>query len=142
MKILSICLSLAISLCAPALHAESKLYGDPDPGTPFIDKATLEKHGAMSRMVVLYSYKRMKSGTVYRSGKNDTYYYKSTKVLFEFDCEKHRSRILQTVFFSDHEGKGNLVHDQPSAGEWIQEPVRQNAVNAISVACSLSKKSP
>ena len=140
MRILSICLYLFLWLAAQVTHADSKLYGDPDPGTPFIDKNTIEKNGALSRMVIMYSYKRMKSGTVYHSGKNETYYYKSTKVLFEFDCDKKRSRILQTVFFSDQEGKGNLVHDQPSVGDWSPQPGKPKATSAIAIACKTPAK--
>lgn len=140
MKKLSLCLSIALLAFTQLVHAESKLYGPTDPGTPFPDKSTIETNGTHARMVVLYAYKRMKSGTIYHSGKNERYYYRSTKVLFEFDCAEKRSRILQTVFFSDKEGKGNLVHDQPSAGDWSSDTDAKNSNSIFSMACTAAAK--
>ena len=128
---------LALLLSRPAL-ADSKLYGDTDPGTPFPEKSTVQRNGTISRMVVLYSYRHMKAGMMYHSGKNETYYYGSTKVVFDFDCAKKRSRIMQTVFFSDQEGKGSIVHDLSSPGDWVHESDYRNPKSAISIACSTS----
>ena len=128
-------LAPALILCATYVHADSKLQGETDPGTPFPDKSTVKKDGNLARIVVLYVYHHMKSGTVYHSGKNDVFYFGSTKVRFEFDCPRHRSRVLQTVFFSDQEGKGNVVHNQTAAGNWAFEPGYKNPQGAFSIAC-------
>ena len=128
--------ALAALLVTQLALADSKLYGDSDPGTPFPDKSTVQRDGDVSRMVVLYTYRRMKSGTMYHSGKNDTYYYRSTKVVYDFNCTKKRSKIIQTVFFSDQEGKGNIVHDLSSPGDWTPERDHKNPNSAINIACS------
>ena len=138
MKVLAHLLTAAAILFATAVHADSKLTGDTDPGTPFPDKSTVQKNGPLARIVVLYIYRHMKSGTVYHSGKNEVFYFGSTKVKFEFDCPKHRSRVLQTVFFSDQEGKGNVVHNQTAAGNWAFEPDYKNPLGAFSIACRAS----
>lgn len=125
----------ALLLVQPAF-AESKLYGDSDPGKSFPDKSTIQRNGDISRMVVLYKYRRMKNGTTYHSGKNDTHYYGSTKVVYDFNCAKKQSKIIQTVFFSDHEGKSNVVHEQSSPGDWTTEHDHKNPKSAINVACN------
>lgn len=135
MKVLAYLLGGAMILSVTAVHAETRSYGDTDPGTPFPDKSTVQKNGPLARIVVLYTYRHMKSGTVYHSGKNEIFYFGSTKVKFEFDCPRHRSRVLQTVFFSDQEGKGNVVHDQTAAGNWAFEPDYKNPLGAFSMAC-------
>lgn len=126
---------LAHLLAAALMMSVTTAHGDTDPGTPFPDKTTVQKKGNLVRIVVLYSYRHMKSGTVYHSGENKIFYFGSTKVKFEFDCSGHRSRVLQTVFFSDQEGKGNVVHNQTAAGNWAFEPDYKNPLGAFSIAC-------
>ena len=135
MRVLARLFSAATILFATSVQADNKPHGDTDPGTPHPDKSTLQKEGHLSRMVVHYVYRHMKSGTIYHSGKNEVFYFKSTKVKFEFDCPGHRSRVLQTVFFSDREGKGNVVHNQTAAGNWAFEPDHKNPLGAFSIAC-------
>ncbi len=135
MKALAHALTAATILIATCVHADSKPHGDTIPGTAVPEKFTIEKDGHLARMVVHYAYRHMKSGTVYRSGKNEVFYFKSTKVRFEFDCPSHRYRVLQTVFFSDREGKGNVVHNQTTAGKWAFEPDYKNPLGAFSIAC-------
>ncbi len=140
LNLLAYPLTFATLLFSTAVHADGKLHGDLDPGAPHPEKYTTEKDGHLSRMVVHYVYRHMKSGTVYHSGKNAVFYFKSTKVKFEFDCKSHRSRVLQTVFFSDHEGKGNVVHNQTTASKWTFEPDHKNPLGAFSIACHAAKE--
>jgi hypothetical protein len=77
----------------------------------------------------------MKAVTVYHTGKDDTFYYIATKVLIEFDCEKNKSKIIKTFFYSDNEAKKNPVYTQSSKGEWKLETNRSNPKSLISAAC-------
>jgi hypothetical protein len=122
-------------LVASFSQAETKAYADPDIKAAFPEKTSIERQKTISRMLVIFSYKHMKSITVYHTGKDDTFYYSSTKVLLEFDCEKNRSRIIKTFFYSDNEARKNLVYEQLSAGEWKNEVDRSNPKSLIQVAC-------
>ncbi len=86
-------------------------------------------------MLVLFSYRHMKSVTVYHTGKDDTFYYSATRVLIEFDCEKNKSRIVKTFFYSDNEAKKKPVYTQSSKGEWKLETDRSNPKSLIRAAC-------
>jgi hypothetical protein len=130
------CLMLAAGIIVSAsIHAETKVYADPDLFAAFPDKSSIQRRNTISQMLVLFSYKHMKSVTVYHTGKNDTFYYSATKVLLEFDCEKNRSKIIKTFFYSDNEAKKGLVYEQSSIGEWKNETDRSNPKSLIQAAC-------
>ena len=122
-------------LVASFSQAETKAYADPDLKAAFPEKTSIERQKSIARMQVIFSYKHMKSITVYHPGKDDTFYYSSTKVLLEFDCAKNRSKIIKTFFYSDNEARKNLVYEQSSAGEWKNETDRSNPKSLIQVAC-------
>jgi len=130
------CLMLVAGILVTAsIRAENTVYADPDLLAAFPYKSSIQKQNTVSQMLVLFSYKHMKSVTVNHIGKNDIFYYSATKVLLEFDCEKNRSKIIKTFFFSDNETKKNPIYTQSSRGEWKQETDRSNPKSFISQAC-------
>lgn len=116
-------------------HAETKLYADPDLIAAFPDKSSIERQKNSAQMLVLFSYKHMKSLTVYHTGKDDTFYYSATKVLIDFDCKNNRSKILKTYFYYDGEAKKSPIYVQSTPGEWKPEADRGNPKSLIQVAC-------
>ena len=135
MKTTCYLLLVAGILVAATIHAETKVYADPDLHAVFPEKSSIERRNSISQMLVLFSYKHMKSVTVYYTGKDDTFYYSATKVLIEFDCEKNKSKIIKTFFYSDNEAKKKLVYTQSSRGEWKLETDRSNPKSLIRAAC-------
>ena len=135
MKTTCYLLLVAGILVAATIHAETKVYADPDLMAAFPDKSSIERRNTISLMVVQFSYRHMKSVTVYHTGKDDTFYYSATKVLIEFDCEKNKSKIIKTFFYSDNEAKKKLVYTQSSRGEWKLETDRSNPKSLIRAAC-------
>ena len=135
MKTLRYLLLVAGIVVAASIHAETKVYADPDLMAAFPDKSSIERRNTISLMVVQFSYRHMKSVTVYHTGKDDTFYYSATKVLIEFDCEKNKSKIIKTFFYSDNEAKKKLVYTQSSRGEWKLETDRSNPKSLIRAAC-------
>jgi hypothetical protein len=85
-------------LVASYSPAETKEYDDPNLKAAFPEKSSTNRQKSIARMLVIFSYKHMKSITVHHKGKNDTLCYSSTKVLLGFDFEKNRSKILKTFF--------------------------------------------
>lgn len=122
-------------LVAASIHAETKVYADPDLLAAFPDKSSVERRNNISQMLVLFSYRHMKSVTVYHTGKDDTFYYSATKVLIEFDCEKNKSKIIKTFFYADNEAKKKPIYTQSSKGEWKLETDRSNPKSLIRAAC-------
>jgi hypothetical protein len=100
-------------LLAAMIHAETKVYADPDQLAAFPYKSSIERRNTISQMLVLFSYRHMKSVTVYHTGKDDTFYYSATKVLIEFDCEKNKSRIIKTFFIQTMKRKKSLCIPNP-----------------------------
>ena len=113
MKTIRYLLLVAGLFVAALIHAETKVYADPDLLAAFPDKSSIERRNTISQMLVLFSYRHMKSVTVYHTGKDDTFYYSATKVLIEFDCEKNKSRIIKTFFIQTMKRKKSLCIPNP-----------------------------
>ena len=129
-------LILLAGICAATYsRAETKLYADPDLIAAFPDKSSIERQKNRAQMIVLFSYRHMKSLTVYHTGKDDTFYYSATKVLLEFDCKNNRSKILKTYFYYDFEAKKSPIYTQTTPGEWKPEVDRANPKSLIQAAC-------
>ena len=107
--------------------------------TAFPIRETAERHGDRATMVVLFSYKRMKTGYVTNKESPKTFYYNSSKATLEFDCKRNKSRIVGTVFFSDRSGLGNVVHQQDAIGAWADEHDRRPEESHFAMACHAPK---
>jgi hypothetical protein len=98
---------------AASIHAETKVYADPDLLAAFPDKSSIERRNTISQMLVLFSYRHMKSVTVYHTGKDDTFYYSATKVLIEFDCEKINRKLSKLFSIQIMKRKKSLSIPNP-----------------------------
>lgn len=130
------CLPLACVLLLTApLTAMAGAGGAGDIATAFPIKETIERKGDRATMVVLFSYRRMKTGYVTNKESPKAFYFNSSKATVEFDCKRKKSRIISTVFFSDRSGLGNVVHQQDAAGAWADEHDRRPQESHFAMAC-------
>lgn len=88
-----------------------------------------------ARMMVLFRYRRMQTGYVTNKDSPQAYYYRATRAELEFDCRRHRSRVLRTVFFSDPSGLGRVVHEQAGKGAWTHDDGYAQKQSLLFIAC-------
>lgn len=98
-------------------------------------KSSIQRDGDGASMIVLFTYRRIQSGYFGSTDRPKTFYYNSTRSLIEFDCRDHRSRIVRTVFFSDRDARGNMVHQQEVSGGWIHDDDFTQKESLSFVAC-------
>ncbi len=125
----------AIFLLAAPQAVLAGAGGAGDIASAFPLKETIERHGDRASMVVMFRYRRMKTGYVTNKESPKAYYYNSAKATVEFDCLRKKSRILGTVFFSDRSGLGNVVHTQDAVGAWADEQDRRPQESHFAMAC-------
>ncbi len=130
--LLALCLLPSVPLSAQPLTG----YGNAEIASVFPMKDTVERKGHTATMVVLFSYKHMKTGYVTNQSQPKAYYYNSSKTTIAFDCRHNKSRIISTVFFSDRSGLGNVVHDQKAIGAWVDEHDRRPEESLFAMACT------
>ncbi len=127
---------LVLLLLLPApLIALAGAGGAGDIATAFPVRETIERRGDRATLVVLFSYRRMKTGYVTNKESPKAFYYNSSKATMEFDCKRKKSRIISTVFFSDRSGLGNIVHQQDAKGAWADEHDRRPQESHFAIAC-------
>lgn len=105
-------------------------------------KSSIQRDGDNASMIVLFTYRRMQSGYFGSADRPKTYYYNSIRSLIEFDCREHRSRIVRTVFFSDRNARGNLVHQQEATGGWIHDDDFAQKDSLSFIACQSPLNAP
>jgi hypothetical protein len=113
-------LLMLVSLPARAEWVEV-MTGEKDgaSSTIYIDSGTLRKTSDGRRMWVMYSYE--KRTQVEGNGRLD--YYKSSRVLEEFDCQDKRIRSLEGLFYTEPMLKGSMVVQYVNPTRWeFQRP--------------------
>ncbi len=130
-------IALPLLLSFPLL-ALAGAGGAGDIATAFPVKETIKRHGDRATLVVVFSYRRMKTGYVTNKESPKAYYYNSAKATVEFDCKRKKSRIISTVFFSDRSGLGNIVHRHDATGAWADEHDRRPQESHFAMACESS----
>lgn len=137
-RILIPCLLLTSGLLpvAPLAAQPTAAYGNAEIASVFPIRDTVERKGNTATMVVLFSYKRMKTGYVTNKSQPKAFYYNSSKTTVAFDCRRNKSRIISTVFFSDRSGLGNVVHEQEAIGAWVDEHDRRPGESPFAMACT------
>ncbi len=98
-------------------------------------KETVQRRGQIASVVVLFRYKRIKTGYVTNKEKPQVFYYNASRSTLEFDCDRKKSRIVHTVFFSDRAGLGNVVHQQAARSDWTDEFDRRSLGSPFKLAC-------
>ena len=101
-------------------------------------RQTIERHGDRATMVVMFRYRRMKTGYVTNKENARPFYYNSAKATMEFDCQRKKSRIIATAFFSDRSGLGNVVHQQDATGAWADVQDRRSQESPMAIACDVA----
>ncbi len=105
-------------------------------------KSSIQRNGEVANMIVLFTYRRIQSGYFGSAERPKTFYYNSTRSLIEFDCREHRSRIVRTVFFSDRNARGNMVHQQEAIGGWMHDDDFAQKDSLSFLACQAPLNTP
>lgn len=79
--------------------------------TPYADKASIRRQGALARMSGMYDFSRQD----FTPDGKGLY---SSVVLREYDCDRRRVRLLSSIDFSGHMGAGEAVGTSTRAGRW------------------------
>lgn len=79
--------------------------------TPYADKGSIRRNGALVRMSGLYDFTRQDFTPEGRG-------LFSSVVLREYDCAQGRVRLLSAIDFSGHMGAGEAVGTSARAGRW------------------------
>ena len=79
--------------------------------TPYADRASIHRNGALVRMSGLYDFKRQD----YTPDGRGLY---SSVVLREYDCAQRQVRLLSTIDFSGHMGAGEAVGTSSRVARW------------------------
>lgn len=136
MRILSspplIALLLAV-LLTPAARALGPVGGEIRSTWPVAESIRRDRDGA--RMIVLFSYRRIQTGYLTNKDSPKAYYFSATRAELEFDCRRHRSRVLRTVFFSDPSGLERVVHEQAGRGAWMHDDGYAQKESLLFIAC-------
>jgi hypothetical protein len=97
--------------------------------TPYADKASIHRNGALVRMSGLYDFKRQD----FTPDGRGLY---SSVVLREYDCAQRQVRLLSVIDFSGRMGAGEAVGTSARVGRW--ESIVEGGVDDAfwQVACS------
>ena len=79
--------------------------------TPYADKASIRRQGALARMSGMYDFSRQD----FTPEGMGLY---SSVVLREYDCAQRRVRLLSSIDFSGHMGAGEAVGTSSRVGRW------------------------
>jgi hypothetical protein len=79
--------------------------------TAYADKATVHRNGAMATMSGLYDFRK-------QDFTPDGKALLSTVVLREYDCARHRVRLLSAIDFAGPMASGEAVDTSARAGRW------------------------
>jgi len=100
-------------------HCEWTKLVDNDETSSYIDKTTIKKNGSFVKVWELLDYKTPQE---LNSGK-----YKSSVILFEYDCKDERRRILSLVEYTEQMGIGKqiLTIDDPDKWSYVKPNTMQ-----------------
>lgn len=116
-------------LSGQALAEWSKIPFESQGVTTYVDKASIEKNGQLSRMWVLLDFGTSKQ-------KTEATPYRSIAYLWEFNCTQSKRRPVEIRRFTENKGNGNVTIDKPSNPEW-QFALPQTIYSTVQgVACS------
>ncbi len=127
-----IALLLAV-LLAPAARALGPVGDEIRSAWPVAESIRRDRDGA--RMIVLFSYRRIQTGYLTNKDSPKAFYYRATRAELEFDCRRHRSRVLRTVFFSDPSGLERVVHEQAGRGACMHDDGHAQKDSLLFIAC-------
>ena len=113
--------------CGPALGDWVEIAGtDEDLGTFFIDPATVQRFGDGMRWAwLMQDFKKPREGG-----------FLSYAGLVEFDCEKQRTRPIQTYFYAGHRTSGEVVRKTGESMNWTQVQADTAAERMLKFACT------
>jgi len=95
----------------------------------FIDFATATKKESFLRLWVLTNY-----GTPVLDNA-----VASSKVFEEIDCKELRSRRLQSIGYSDFDGKGKVIINRDAASQWSFATPGSVYMTVVKAACNYKK---
>jgi hypothetical protein len=112
MRSIRVILSFVLALLSGNAAAEwTAVRGADEIHTPFADRSTIRRSGAIARMSGMYDFRKQD----YTPDGKGLY---STVVLREYDCAARRVRLLSYIDFSDHMGTGTVVGTGNAPGRW------------------------
>ena len=82
------------------------------------DPSTIHREGNLVKMWALFDYKTKRrleggpAGSTVLSSKNQ----------YEYDCAEKSQRLIVNIWFSDHMGSGEIVHQAADAQPWTPIP--------------------
>jgi hypothetical protein len=105
-------LALVLALASALAAAEWTAVGSPNEiYSAYADRDSIRRQGGMATMHGLYDFRRLD----YTPDGRALY---STAVLREYDCAGRRVRLLSSVDFAGHMGKGEAVSTSARTGRW------------------------
>ena len=87
---------------------------DGNSNTIYIDSGTLRKTSDGRRMWAMFSYEKRTQV----EGNGRLHYYRSSRVLYEFDCQDKRVRSLEGLFYTEPMLKGYMVVQHVNPTLW------------------------
>lgn len=124
-------LALALALVAAPAWAGWLRVGETDKATHYLDSVTIRKHGNLRSVWEVQDLKqRDKQGVM------------SRRSLFEYDCNKERSRLLSFVGHSEPMAKGKVLFSDKEPDKWRDSEPETATATILKFLCTAAPARP